>query len=129
MTDTATVVDDLTTAIHALIDSYTTRVPAAEQDSAGLAFHIANGLSDESERLAEIEATAKTLITRWREYAASAALRAESGANARLAEVNSGRAHEVRRCASDLEWVLTHGQIPHPLMTDAELEQHGPPAP
>jgi DNA polymerase-3 subunit epsilon len=37
------------------------------------------------------------------------------------------RAHTYRTAASDLRDVLRTGRIPHPLMTDAELEQHGTP--
>lgn len=37
------------------------------------------------------------------------------------------RARIWRTAASDLRHVLRTGQIPHPLMTDAELEQHGAP--
>lgn len=37
------------------------------------------------------------------------------------------RAHSYRTAARDLRDVLRTGQIPHPLMTDAELEQHGTP--
>lgn len=37
------------------------------------------------------------------------------------------RAHTYRTAASDLRDVLRTGCIPHPLMTDAELEQHGTP--
>ncbi|MEU3613431.1 hypothetical protein ABZ725_14105 [Streptomyces sp. NPDC006872] len=35
------------------------------------------------------------------------------------------RAHAYRTAASDLRDVLRTGQIPHPIMTDAELERHG----
>ena len=37
------------------------------------------------------------------------------------------RAHSYRTAARDLHDVLRTGQIPHALMTDAELEQHGMP--
>ena len=44
------------------------------------------------------------------------------------AEVGQIRyAHAYRTAASDLRDVLRTGRIPHPLMTDAELEQHGQP--
>ena len=35
------------------------------------------------------------------------------------------QAHAYRTAAADLREVLRTGRIPHPLMTDAELEQHG----
>lgn len=37
------------------------------------------------------------------------------------------RATTYRRAAADLREVLVSGRIPHDLMTDAELEQHGTP--
>ena len=37
------------------------------------------------------------------------------------------RAATYRRAAADLREVLVSGRIPHDLMTDAELEQHGTP--
>lgn len=37
------------------------------------------------------------------------------------------RAATYRRAAADLREVLVSGRIPHDLMTDAELEQHGKP--
>lgn len=37
------------------------------------------------------------------------------------------RAHTYKTAASDLRDALRTGQIPHPLMTDAELEQYGTP--
>lgn len=37
------------------------------------------------------------------------------------------RNHTLRTSAADLREVLCTGRIPHPLMTDAELEQHGTP--
>jgi hypothetical protein len=37
------------------------------------------------------------------------------------------RNHTLRTAAADVRDVLRTGRIPHPLMTDAELEQHGTP--
>lgn len=41
-------------------------------------------------------------------------------------EMAHGRAHAYRKAAADVRTVLRTGLIPHDLMTDAELEQHGP---
>ncbi|MFD5491543.1 hypothetical protein ACFWH4_01040 [Streptomyces sp. NPDC127091] len=40
-------------------------------------------------------------------------------------ERQAERAHTLRRAAADLREALRTGRIPHDLMTDAELEQHG----
>ncbi|MGW1949933.1 exonuclease domain-containing protein [Streptomyces sp. NPDC001940] len=40
-------------------------------------------------------------------------------------ELAQGRAHAYRKAAADVCDVLRTGRIPHDLMTDAELEQHG----
>ncbi|MFS4103835.1 hypothetical protein [Streptomyces sp. PD-S100-1] len=37
------------------------------------------------------------------------------------------RAHVLRRTAADIRELLVTGRIPHDLMTDAELDQHGTP--
>ena len=42
-------------------------------------------------------------------------------------EMAHGRAHGYRKAAADVRDVLRTGLIPHDLMTDAELEQHGTP--
>ncbi|MER6350578.1 exonuclease domain-containing protein [Streptomyces sp. NPDC001634] len=42
-------------------------------------------------------------------------------------EMAHGRAHAYRKAISDVRDVLRTGLIPHDLMTDAELEQHGTP--
>lgn len=42
-------------------------------------------------------------------------------------EMAHGRAHAYRNAISDVRDVLRTGLIPHALMTDAELEQHGTP--
>lgn len=41
--------------------------------------------------------------------------------------VEETRASVLRTSASDVRDVLRTGRIPHPLMTDAELQQHGTP--
>jgi DNA polymerase-3 subunit epsilon len=38
-----------------------------------------------------------------------------------------GRAHAYRKAAADVREVLCTGRLPHDLMTDAELQQHGTP--
>src|SRR5690606_33009323 len=43
-------------------------------------------------------------------------------------ERQAARAHAYRNAVADLRDVLHTGRIPHGLMTDAELEQHGTPA-
>ncbi|MGW7688906.1 exonuclease domain-containing protein [Streptomyces asiaticus] len=42
-----------------------------------------------------------------------------------LPEMGRGRAHAYRKAADDVLTVLRTGRVPHDLMTDAELEQHG----
>lgn len=42
-------------------------------------------------------------------------------------EMAHGRAHGYRKALADVRDVLRTGRIPHDLMTDAELEQHGTP--
>lgn len=66
----------------------------------------------------KLRATLAELIERWIPLARCAD-------DAR--ELAQGRAHGYRRAAADVRDVLRTGRIPHGLMTDAELEQHGTP--
>lgn len=68
------------------------------------------------------------LADRWEEMAASAEARADDIGDGVLAATNDARGRTYRRAARDLRDVLRTGRMPHDLMTDAELEQHGTPA-
>lgn len=74
----------------------------------------------------DLRATLATLVSRWREMAESSDQRAVKFANGTLSELCTDRAHRLRRAAEDIETVLRTGLVPHDLMTDAELERHGP---
>lgn len=74
--------------------------------------HTGPGYDPAADREADLRTTLTTLAERWEQVAEYA--RAE-------------RAATYRTAASDLRDVLRTGVLPHPLMTDAELEQHGTP--
>lgn len=79
---------------------------------------------------AQLRATLTTLAERWEQLAGPApdpseGLFVDEPNPAEYARVE--RAATYRTAASDLRDALRTGQIPHPLMTDAELHQHGTP--
>lgn len=78
----------------------------------------------------KVRAVMTDLVERWEQMAGPApdpseGLLVDEVTPAESARVE--RANTYRTAASDLRDVLRTGQIPHPLMTDAELEQHGTP--
>lgn len=77
---------------------------------------------------ASLRATLTILAARWERLAANgdAAIGHLEGPGAPIvsAEV-AERGHTYRKAASDIREVLRGGLVPHDLMTDAELEQHG----
>lgn len=79
---------------------------------------------------ADLRAALTTLAERWEQLAGPApdpseGLFVDEPTPSEYGQV--ARAHTYRTAASDLRDVLRTGQIPHPIMTDAELEQHGTP--
>ncbi|MFD4596795.1 hypothetical protein ACFWPQ_02055 [Streptomyces sp. NPDC058464] len=79
---------------------------------------------------ADLRATLTTLADRWEQMAGPApdpdeGLFVDAVSPAESARIE--RNHAYRTAASDLRDVLRAGRIPHPLITDAELEQHGTP--
>ncbi len=81
-------------------------------------------------REAELRATLADLAQRWEQSAnfLSAGLPDDLFVDADSGnEWAATRAHGYRTAASDLRDVLRTGLIPHALMTDAELQQHGTP--
>lgn len=79
---------------------------------------------------ASLRAALTTLADRWEQLAGPApdpgeGLFVDEVTPAESARVE--RAATYRTAASDLRDVLRTGRVPHPLMTDAELEQHGTP--
>lgn len=73
---------------------------------------------------AALRATLTTLADRWEQLAGPAPDPSEGLFVDEVTPAESARIernHTYRTTASDLRT----GQIPHPLMTDAELEQHG----
>jgi hypothetical protein len=58
---------------------------------------------------------------------ADLAERYEETAARAVSDVAKARARQISQAAKDIRTVLTTGRIPHWLMTDAELEQHGTP--
>lgn len=79
---------------------------------------------------AALRATLATLADRWEQIAGP---KPDPGEGLFVDEVTPAEAaqvernHTLRTSAADLRDVLRKGRIPHPLMTDAELEQHGTP--
>jgi len=78
----------------------------------------------------DLRATLATLADRWEQMAGpkpdpSEGLFVDEVTPAESARVE--RNHTLRTSAADLRDVLRTGRIPHPLMTDAELEQYGTP--
>jgi len=77
---------------------------------------------------ADLRAALTTLAKRWEQMATNeeAAIPLLEGPAAEQigAEV-AQRAATYRKTAADLRGVLTAGRIPHDLMTDTELKQHG----
>ena len=78
----------------------------------------------------DLRAALTTLAERWEQMAGPApdpaeGLFVDEVTPAHASQVE--RAHSYRTAAGDLRDVLRTGRIPHPLMTDAELEQHGTP--
>lgn len=79
---------------------------------------------------ASLRASLTTLAERWEQMAGPApdpdeGLFVDEPSPAEYARVE--RAATYRTAAADLRDVLRTGVLPHPLMTDAELEQHGTP--
>jgi hypothetical protein len=79
---------------------------------------------------AALRSALNTLIERWEQMAGPApdpsqGLFVDEVTPAESARIE--RAHTYRTAAGDLRDILRTGRIPHPLMTDAELEQHGTP--
>ncbi|WP_275558580.1 hypothetical protein [Streptomyces sp. 5-6(2022)] len=77
---------------------------------------------------ADLRAVLTTLAERWEQMAGPApdpneGLFVNEVTPAESARVE--RANTYRTAARDLRDVLRTGRIPHPLMTDAELEKHG----
>ncbi|WP_432053671.1 hypothetical protein [Streptomyces sp. bgisy022] len=69
-----------------------------------------------------------TLADRWEEHADALSAGLPTGFYAHFTEAQerqATRAPAYRKAAADLRDVLRTGRIPHDLMTDAELEQHG----
>lgn len=90
--------------------------------------HVANqwdgGNSDHSATFSALN----TLAERWERMAKAAP---DLGDDLFIDEPGPGRREQIeraatyRKAAADLREVLVSGRIPHDLMTDAELEQHG----
>ncbi|MFA0844402.1 hypothetical protein [Streptomyces rochei] len=80
---------------------------------------------------ADLRAALTTLAERWEQMAtneeASIPLLQGPAAEQVGAQVHQ-RIATYRKAAADLRDVLRTGRIPHDLMTDAELDQHGSPA-
>jgi len=79
---------------------------------------------------AQLRAALTILAERWEQLAGPAPDPAEGLFVGEVTPAESARverAHTYRTAATDLRDVLRTGRIPHPLMTDAELEQHGTP--
>ncbi|MEV6580204.1 hypothetical protein AB0M92_18800 [Streptomyces sp. NPDC051582] len=79
---------------------------------------------------ANLRAALNTLAERWERIAANeeAAIPLFEGPAAEsVANSVRERIHAYRKAADDTRQVLRTGRIPHDLMTDAELEQHGTP--
>lgn len=79
---------------------------------------------------AALRATLTTLAERWEQMAGPApdpseGLFVDEVTPAEAARIE--RNHTLRTSAADLRDALRTGRIPHPLMTDAELQQHGTP--
>jgi hypothetical protein len=66
------------------------------------------------------------LAGRLEEMASEQDRRADMAPLGILVAVNDGRARTNRAAARAIKAALTTGYLPHDLMTDAELEQHGP---
>lgn len=79
---------------------------------------------------ANLRAVLTTLAERWERMADNeeAAIPLLDGPAAEsVANSVCERAHTYRKAADDTRQVLRTGRIPHDLMTDTELEQHGTP--
>ncbi|MFE8961798.1 hypothetical protein [Streptomyces iakyrus] len=79
---------------------------------------------------ATTHAALTTLAERWEQMAANEgkALQFLEGPNAEwVADTARERIRTYAKAAADIRNVLATGRIPHDLMTDAELEQHGTP--
>lgn len=78
----------------------------------------------------DLRTTLATLADRWEQIAGP---KPDPDEGLFVDEVAPGEAariehnYTLRTSAADLREVLRTGRIPHPLMTDAELEQHGTP--
>jgi len=92
--------------------------------------HQGPGYNLAATREADLRATLTDLATRWE--ASADFLTKDLPADLFIEPDSSNewaatRAHGYRVAASDLRDVLRTGHVPHGLMTDAELEQHGTP--
>jgi hypothetical protein len=79
---------------------------------------------------ATTHAALTTLAERWEQMAANEgkALQFLEGPNAEwVTDTARERIRTYAKAAADVRDVLRTGRIPHDLMTDAELEQHGTP--
>ncbi|URN11307.1 hypothetical protein LUW77_03170 [Streptomyces radiopugnans] len=116
-------------AIQRLVNLYLDNVPVEELDREQLAETLYEGMSDELDRLYRAQTTLTDLAERWEQMAKGAPdlggdlfITEPTAVQQRQAE----RANTYRKAAADLRDVLRTGRVPHDLMTDAELEQHGP---
>lgn len=86
------------------------------------------GYDPAATREAELRATLAELAERWEQTADRMTANHPTEFYTAVTEtelVEETRASVLRTSASDVRDVLRTGLIPHPIMTDAELEQHG----
>lgn len=92
--------------------------------------HAGPGYELPTQTEADLRTTLATLADRWEQIAGP---KPDPDEGLFVDEVAPGEAariehnYALRTSAADLRKVLRTGRIPHPLMTDAELEQHGAP--
>lgn len=90
--------------------------------------HSGPGYNPAATREAGLRATLADLADRWEQMADRMTANHPTEFYATVTEaelVEETRASVLRTSASDVRDVLRTGLIPHGLMTDAELEQHG----
>ncbi|MFD5709525.1 hypothetical protein ACFWHW_03870 [Streptomyces pharetrae] len=113
-----------TRATH-LYEYATTTVPDVQDDFDHLAGTDVPALIAELRRT---RATLTTLADRWEQMAdhGDVAIGTFNGPAAATLDAEVGeRGRTYRKAAADIRDVLRTGRVPHDLMTDAELEQHG----
>lgn len=92
--------------------------------------HRGPGYNQPTQTETHLRDTLTELAARWDQHAATLTAGLPTTLYAEFTaaqERQSARSHAYRRAASDVRYTLRTGHLPHDLMTDAELEQHGKP--